>query len=169
MFFSCCLYRKAFRIAWAWQFEPVTFILVFFFPFLMLLFYSFTVENVQSHLLSSGNLVPVCLCGFDLYGDGKRTSCFFLIILIGIPLETAEPVLLQMWQWIKCTRLNPKLGVNRYTLSVFFSNFMWVYVAWSLEYRKSSVSPKHFSVSVIQNSVATVTFPVSPSLLFSLL
>lgn len=33
-------------------------------------------ENVQPHLLTSGDLVPVCLRRADVYGNGKDTSCF---------------------------------------------------------------------------------------------
>lgn len=39
-------------------------------------FFPSSVENVQRHLLASGDLVPVCLCGVDLYGDSKSTDYF---------------------------------------------------------------------------------------------
>lgn len=40
----------------------------------LLVAWSDSVENVQSHLLSGRNLVPVCLRGADLHGDGERRS-----------------------------------------------------------------------------------------------
>lgn len=43
-------------------------------PFSFLSLFFLSVEDVQPHLLTSGDLVPLRLCGVDLHGDGKRTD-----------------------------------------------------------------------------------------------
>lgn len=64
--------------------KTVLFVLLWFFFFVKGFFFTVfvslyvSVENIQPYLFTRGDLVPLCVCGVDLYGDGKNCFGFFL-------------------------------------------------------------------------------------------
>lgn len=57
-------------------------------------------ENIQLHLFSSGNLVPVCLRGVDLHSDGKNAD-YFLGFNLNLFDMTSFPVSPRQWSKAK--------------------------------------------------------------------
>lgn len=80
-----------------WVFYFVTAFSQFYWsPFCSLFKNSSSVENIQPHLFASGDLVPVCLCGVDLYSDSKNTD-YFLGLTLNEFVMTSFPVSQRQW------------------------------------------------------------------------